>query len=133
MAWLQVARSERCVRLSRGAWVAALVWFALCLFGSVGWLGPGPAFLAWSAPALVIFALTIRWLSSAGVRPSVARIGVGLVIWGVLVAAAWDGGNRWVPEWSFPTFGLLFLGFPIALSWLMLRLTRRVDSIVAAV
>jgi hypothetical protein len=108
--------------------VAALVWFALALIPSFGWVGPGSAFLVWSAPALVIFVLTWWWLASAGARPRGAWMVSGLGAWIVLVAAAWDGGDRWLPWWCIPAVPLLLLGFPPALTVLMTMTASEVDD-----
>src|SRR5688500_10026714 len=109
MAWPKLERSRRCVRMARNVWLATLVWFLVALLASVGWLGPGSAFLAWSMPAIVLAVLTWKWLRAIGASLSKGQVAVGLVIWGALAAAAWDGGDQWVPEWSFAAFGILLL------------------------
>jgi hypothetical protein len=108
--------------------VAALVWFAVALILSVGWVGPASAFLAWSAPALVIFLLTWWWLALADARPRSAWMVSGLATWIVLVVAAWDGGDHWLPEWSFPVFVPLLLGFPPVVTVLMTLLASEVND-----
>ncbi|HET7584320.1 MAG TPA: hypothetical protein VFK13_05400 [Gemmatimonadaceae bacterium] len=82
-------------------------------------MGPGLAFLAWSVPAGAIFLLTWRWLAAVDAGPSMLGGVMVLLAWGLLAAAAWDGGEHWVPAWSFPALIVLTLGFPLVLTALM--------------
>jgi len=133
MVGIRMKRSERCVRLASAAWAGTLVWFVVALFAAGAWVGPGAAFLAWSAPAAVLAGLTWRWLAALGAAPGRRAAALFLAAWATLALAAWDGGDRIVPTWSFPAFWVLLVGFPLGVTALMRRLARRAGPVTPAV
>ena len=114
--------------LTRQTWVTLFVWFLLAFLISFGWVGPGPAFLIWSAPAVVVFFLAWRLLMR-GLRPvhQWALFGVTF-LWLVLVIAAWDGGDRFVPQSLFAPVLVVLVLFPPLLGALVVSLARQSET-----
>ena len=129
MLGLRLERAGRCVHVASVAWGGVLVWFLIALWASLAWLGPGPAFLAWSAPAFLLAVLTWRWLAAVAAAP--ARTAVLLVVaaWTVLAVAAWDSGDRLLPPWSFPAFWVSLIGFPFGVTFYMRRLVGKAGPV----
>ena len=125
-------RSERCVYLASAAWGGSLIWFLVALGAGAAWVGPGPAFLAWTAPAALLAALTWRWLAAFGAQPPRRKTVLGLVAWTVLAFVAWDSGDRYVPEWLFPAAWVLLIGFPFGVTAIMRRLAQQAWPVVPA-
>ena len=71
------------------AWIAALALLAV-LWIRTPLSGPGPMFAIWSAPALVLAAVTARWLRRLAlpqIRVTPARLLVLALLWGIAAAA----------------------------------------------
>ena len=99
-------------RLAVYAWLAGVLWFVFCRAASFGWVGPGPAFLAWTVPTLPLAFFTWWWLRRVKRAPSWPLGTAGLVVWLGLAAAALDGGDALLPAVLFkPAAAAMFL-FP---------------------
>ena len=129
MLGFRLERSERCVHLASVAWGGVLVWFLIALGAGLFWVGPGPAFLAWSAPAFLLAVLTWWWLAAVAAEPGRVTVLLVVAVWAALVVAAWDGGDRLVPSWSFPAFWVTLIGFPFGLTFVMRRLAGKAGRV----
>ena len=124
---------SQCIWMARAAWLATGLWFAIILFASFGWVGFGPAFLYWTAPAAVLSGMTLVWWLRVPVRiGSWYLAGVGL-LWLGLAVAAWDGGDRLVPAALWTTLSVLFVAFPVLLTTAVIWRIGRIDPRNAAV
>jgi hypothetical protein len=122
---LEVSRldTELCKQIALWAWVAAGAGFLILMYASLGWVGPAPAFLIWTAGALPLYLLTWWWRSRIGFSASPRTNLIALFTWVLLCAA--------VPLIHPPTsqapsavqwllIGALVL-FPVALTWYTIR------------
>jgi hypothetical protein len=107
-------------RQSQIAWSVLTVLFGGLWLVTVGWIGPGFAFIAWTPFALPVAALTVYHLGKFRAAPLPAQIAGVLIIWTLLGAAALDGGERYVPE---SLFWVTF--FPPLLALAAVRATSR--------
>jgi hypothetical protein len=114
--------------LTRQTWIVLSLWFLFALFGSVGWIGPGPAFLIWSLPAVVTFFLAWRRLLLRARPPRAWPFVLLLWGWTVLATAALDGGDRLVPESLFVPLWIALLLFPPLLGVLVVSLARQGET-----
>jgi hypothetical protein len=61
--------SSSCRRLAYGTWYVLAALFLLGQFAFLGWVGPGPIFVSWSALAVPTLAATLIWLRRSGFTP----------------------------------------------------------------
>ena len=125
MLGLRLERSVRCVQLASVAWGGVLVWFLIALWAGLFWLGPGPAFLAWSAPAFLLAILTWWWVAAVAAGPGRVAVLLVTAAWAVLAVAAWDSGDRLLPTWSFPALWVSLIGFPFGVTFYMRRVVGK--------
>lgn len=97
---MSAAREDAARGAPDGALVAAVsfaaAWGALLALLAALWIrtpfsGPGPMFVAWSVPALVLTLLSARWLRGLGVRQvrvTGPRVAAVLALWAVAALAA---------------------------------------------
>jgi hypothetical protein len=110
------------------AWIATLVWFGFLLATSSGWVGSGPAFLLWSAPAFPLAVITWSWLRRGHRSPSKGSCVALLVAWMGLTLVAWDGGDHLIPATLFRAFTIALDLFPRVVVDLALWLLTRCRS-----
>jgi hypothetical protein len=122
---MQASTAESLHRHSQIAWSALTLLYGGLWLVTVGWIGPVLAFFAWTPLALPVAALTRLRLAKLQAAPSRAWTVAVAAIWAVLVVAAWDGGERYLPESLFwVTTGCITL-FPPILALAAVRATAR--------
>ena len=111
-----------CRRLAYGTWCVLAALFLLGQFAFLGWMGPGPIFVYWSALAVPTLAATLIWLRRSGSYAPWLPLVVGGVTWLVLVTVAvvdpfteLSGSAAWS---SF--LGMLL--FPVGLTYGVLKI-----------
>ena len=111
------------------AWKYLFAWYALALIGSLGIYGPIPAFLLWSALALLLAALTWR---HRPVRPTLRRRTVAAVgfAWLALLLVC-GSAPWWLPAEGLLPIWLLTLACVTSVTEIM-RGALRADGTVEA-
>ena len=108
---------DRMTTLASG-WALALAVLAFA-WARTPLVGSGPAFLAWSVPALVLAALSWSWLRRAelpALRLTASQAAGGVVVWAALLAVTLGGVGA---EWALD--GLILRNTPQRLAGLGLR------------
>jgi hypothetical protein len=123
--WLTQSLSTRlsprvCRVLAFGAWTLLGAGYVLGQFAFLGWVGPAPAFIYWSAAGIPLFVLTEIWLRGRARKPSSRVAVVAAVTWLTLLSVAFldpieklQGAGPWA----------VFLGmliFPLVLTYAVL-------------
>jgi len=87
MAGLSSSDTPRCKQLALWTWVAAGACFLLLLYASFGLVGPGPAFLTWTAGGVPLFMITWWWQRRIGLSSSLRPELLTLLVWLLLGVA----------------------------------------------
>jgi hypothetical protein len=109
--------SSSCRRLAYGTWYVLAALFLLGQFAFLGWVGPGPIFVSWSALAVPTLAATLIWLRRSGVHAPRRPLIVGGVTWLALATIAVVVPFTELSGWAAWTSFLGMLLFPIGLTY----------------
>ena len=106
-----------CRRLAYGTWYVLAALFLVGQFTFLGWVGPGPIFVYWSALAVPTLAATLIWLRRSGVHAPRLPLIVGGCTWLALVTIAVVDPFTELSGWAAWTSFLGMLLFPVGLTY----------------
>lgn len=119
MVGLLSSDTPGCKQLALWTWVAAGACFLLLMYASFGWVGPGPAFLTWTAGGVPLFLITSWWQRRIGLSPSLRPGLLTLLLWLLLAVAIpviETPANQAPSPLQWALMAALVL-FPIGLTW----------------
>ena len=119
MAGLLSSDTPGCKQLALWAWVAAGACFLVLIYASFGLVGPGPAFLTWTAGGGPLFLITWWWQRRIGLSPSLRPGLLTLLLWlllGVAVPVIKAPTSQAPSPLQWALMAALVL-FPIGLTW----------------